>query len=102
SVIPSVLTIRLMVNLRFRQLSIIQIASTTIRNVLLLFFAWSGFGPRSFLLSLLITNVIDSVVYWVVTRYSPWMLRPRFSLWPELFRSGRWVMLGTFAIALGN
>lgn len=102
SVLPSVLSVRLAVNLRFRELSLLQVISAFNRNVLLMFFAWHGFGPRSFLLPLVITNVIDSGTFWAVTRYAPWTRRPNFPIWPELFRSGRWVLLGTFAIGIGN
>jgi PST family polysaccharide transporter len=102
SVVPSVLGVRLAVNLRFRELSTLQVISAMNRNLLLIFFAWDGFGPRSFLLPLLITNVIDSGMFWAVTRYSPWTRHPNFPIWPELFRSGRWVLLGTFAIGIGN
>jgi O-antigen/teichoic acid export membrane protein len=102
SVLPSVLSVRLAVNLKFRELGIIQVISATTRNALLLYFASSGYGARSLLLPLLITNVTDTLLLWSVTRYSPWSMPPRFRLWPELFESGRWVLLGTFAIGLGN
>jgi PST family polysaccharide transporter len=72
------------------------------RNVLLLWFASAGWGARSFLLPQLITNCSDSLLLWVLTRYSPWTMHPRFDRWRELFAGGRWVLLGTFAIALGN
>jgi O-antigen/teichoic acid export membrane protein len=102
SVLPSVLSMRLAVDLKFRELGIIQVISAITRNALLLYFAASGYGARSLLLPLLITNVTDSLLLWSVTRYSPWSMPPRFRLWPELFESGRWVLLGTFAIGLGN
>jgi len=102
SVVPSVLSVRLAVDLRFRELGIIQVISATTRNVLLLYFAWAGFGARSFLLPLLITNISDSAMLWLVSRSSPWRMPPQFRLWPELFRAGRWVVVGTFAIGFGN
>lgn len=101
-VAPAVLNVRLAVNMQFRVLGLIQIASAVIRYSLMLFFAWSGYGARSFLLPLLITNVTDTAMLWMATRCSPWAMRPRLRLWPVLFRSGRWVLLGTFGIALGN
>ncbi len=101
-VLPAVLNVRLAVNMKFRELGLIQLASATIRYSLMLFFAWSGYGARSFLIPLLITNVTDTIFLWLVTRYSPWAMPPRFRFWPVLFRSGRWVLLGTFGIALGN
>lgn len=101
-VLPAILSVRMAVNLQFRQLGIIQLISAVIRNTLLLYFAHAGFGASSFLLPLLITNVTDTGLLWLFSRYSPWAMRPRFRMWPNLFRSGRWVVLGTFAIGLGN
>jgi O-antigen/teichoic acid export membrane protein len=98
----SILSLRLTTQLRFRELGVIQFISAIVRNVLLLFFAWSGFGARSFILPLLVTNLTDAAMLWHVTRYSPWRRPARFKLWPRLLRSGRWVLLGTFAIAFGN
>lgn len=98
----SILSLRLTTQLRFRELGVIQFISAIIRNVLLLFFAWSGFGARSFILPLLVTSLTDTAMLWHVTRYSPWRRPARLKLWPKLLRSGRWVLLGTFAIAFGN
>jgi asparagine synthase (glutamine-hydrolysing) len=102
SVLPSVLSVRLALGMKFRELALIGTASAIVRSVLLLLFASHGYGASSLLLPLLITNLTDSLAFWLVTRYSPWTLPPRFRMWPELFRSGRWVLLGTFAIGFGN
>jgi len=101
-VLPSVLTLRLNVNMQFRTLGVIQIASAVIRNTLMLYFAWAGYGAKSFILPLLITNLTDTLLLWSLSRFSPWTRAPNFRCWPELFASGRWVVLGTFAIAAGN
>jgi asparagine synthase (glutamine-hydrolysing) len=102
SVVPSMLSVRLAVDLKFRELGLIQMLSALTRNSLLLLFAWRGFGARSLLLPALITSVTDSLLLLLATRYSPWKLRPRFRLWPELFAEGRWILLGTFSIGMGN
>ena len=102
SVVPSILSVRLIVDLRFRELGLVQVASAVARNLLLLFFAWSGFGARSLLLPVLVTSLTDSLLLWLMTRYSPWTMPPKFTLWGELFASGGWILLGTFSIAIGN
>jgi O-antigen/teichoic acid export membrane protein len=102
SVVPSVLSARLVVDLKFRELGLVQVISAMTRNGLLLFFAWSGFGARSFLLPVLVTSVTDSLLLWLIARCSPWTMAPKFHLWRELFAEGRWVLLGTFSIAVGN
>jgi O-antigen/teichoic acid export membrane protein len=99
--LPAVLSMRLNVSMKFRELGLVQLASAITRYALMLLFAAEGFGARSFILPFLITNVTDSLILWLVTRYSPWAMRPGFDSWPELFRSGRWVLLGTFAIQMG-
>jgi PST family polysaccharide transporter len=98
----SLLGLRMTVDMRFRELAVVQVVSAVVRNTLLLVFAHAGYGARSLILPLLITNVSDGIFLWYFTRFSPWTMRPRFKLWRGLFRSGRWVFLGTFSIALGN
>jgi PST family polysaccharide transporter len=101
-VLPSVLTLRLNATMQFRALGFVQLVSAVIRNGLMLYFAWAGYGASSFILPLLITNVTDTLLLWSLSRFSPWALKPNFRSWPELFASGRWVILGTFAIAAAN
>lgn len=98
----SLLTLRLSSAMRFSEVSLVQVVSAVLRNILLLLFAWHGFGARSFILPVLVTNLSDALLLWYLTRYSPWTRPPRPDRWPELLRSGRWVLLGTFAFALGN
>jgi len=102
SVVPSMLSVRLAVDLKFRELGLIQVISAIARNSLMFLFAWQGFGARSLLLPVLITSVTDSLLLWMATRYSPWTMAPKFRLWPELFTDGRWILLGTFSISMGN
>lgn len=101
TVLPTVLTVRLAVDLRFRELGMLQVISGLVRNALLVLFAALGFGPRSFIMPLLLASIGDSLLLRHFTHASPWRSPPRFELWPELFQSGRWVVLGTFAIAFG-
>ncbi|HUN74157.1 MAG TPA: oligosaccharide flippase family protein [Steroidobacteraceae bacterium] len=98
----SLLTLRLSSAMRFTEVSLVQVVSAVVRNVLLLVFAWHGWGARSFVLPVLITNLSDALLLWCLTRYSPWSRPPRPHRWGKLLRSGRWVLLGTFAFALGN
>jgi O-antigen/teichoic acid export membrane protein len=100
--LPAVLTVRLAVDLRFRDLGRIQVVSATIRNVLLLLLASQGFGARSFLIPVLVTSITDTLLLLAATRYPLATLRPQLGRWRELFAAGRWVMLGTFAIGFGN
>lgn len=102
TVVPSMLSVRLAVDLRFRELGLIQVVSAIARNSLMFFFAWRGFGARSLLLPALVTSVTDSLLLWLTSRYSPWKMAPKLRLWPELFADGRWILLGTFSIAMGN
>lgn len=101
-VLPAILVVRLNVDLRFRDLSMIQLVSSVARNSLLFAFAAAGLGARSFVLSQLIGSLLDTAMLWYATRHARWDWRPKLHLWPGLVSAGRWVMLGTFAIAIGN
>jgi PST family polysaccharide transporter len=98
----SLLTLRMTAQMRFRELGIVQVVSAVLRNVLLVLFAWNGFGAESFILPLLVTNVTDALLLWYLTRHAPWSRPARVHLWPKLMRSGRWVLLGTFSFAFSN
>lgn len=98
----SLLSLRLTSAMRFAELSIVPAISAVLRNGLLLLFAYRGMGARSFMLSMLIGSAFDALLLWRVTRYSPWLQPARWHIWPRLMRSGRWVLLGTFASALAN
>jgi len=102
NVLPSILVLRLSVELRFRELSVIQLVSALARNALLFAFAASGFGARSFVLPQLIGNLLDTAMLWYATRDARWDWRPKVGYWRQLIASGRWVTLGTFAIAITN
>jgi len=101
-VLPAILILRLNVDLRFRDLSVIQLVSAVARNSLLFALAAEGLGARSFVLSQLIGSLLDTAMLWYATRHVRWDWRPKIHLWRELTGAGRWVMLGTFAIAIGN
>lgn len=102
TVLPCVLAVRLAVSLRFRELGIIQVVSATVRNVLMLLFAWQGFGASSLIMPLLVTSLTDTSLLLIATQYPVWRQSPRLKLWPELFAAGKWVLLGTFGIGFGN
>jgi O-antigen/teichoic acid export membrane protein len=101
-VLPSILVLRLSVDLRFRELSLIQLVSAVARNGLLFAFAASGYGALSFILPQLIGSLLDTAMLWYATRRTHWDWRPKVRYWRELFAAGRWVTLGTFAIAISN
>ena len=102
SVLPAILVLRLSVDLRFRDLSLIQLVSAVVRNGLLFAFAADGYGARSFILPQLIGSLLDTAMLWYATRHAHWDWRPKVRYWRDLFASGRWVTLGTFAIAISN
>jgi O-antigen/teichoic acid export membrane protein len=101
-VLPSILVLRLSVDQRFRELSLILMVSAVARYGLLFAFAAGGYGARSFVLPQLIGSLLDTALLWHATRHTHWDWRPKIRYWRELFASGRWVTLGTFAIAISN
>ena len=96
----SLLSLRLTSAMRFTEFGIVQVASTVIRNALMLLFAWEGLGAKSFVLPTLFTYVLEALLLWYLTRCAPWKEPVRVRYWPKLMRSGRWVLLGTFSFVL--
>ena len=97
-----ILSAKLRVNLQFRALSVIQITSACIRHGSIVLLAWRGYGPLSFVIPLLITNVFEGLATWSVVRGSPWRKPFEFDLWVTTLNEIRWLLAGTFSIGILN
>lgn len=98
----AILASRLQIDMRFRALGAIQVGSALLRYGGAVVFALAGFGPISFVLPLPLVAVYEGAVGWLLTRERPWARSPRISLWEPLFVQARWVLVGSFAVALLN
>lgn len=95
----AILTTRLQIDLRFREIGRIAVVSALVRYVGAVLLAWLGFGALSFVLPLPVLAVIEGAMAWAYTRERPWRLAPRLAEWWPMFRDTRWVIAGTFGIA---
>lgn len=100
-----VLSARLNVEMRFRELAMIQSVSAIVRSLGAIALAAGGVGP----MSLVIPMVLVAIVEWVMTARvnpeRPWRLPMERSRWGGLLGSVGWLLaisVGTAVINLGN
>jgi O-antigen/teichoic acid export membrane protein len=95
---------KLTIDLRFAQSTFLATASSLLRNVLTVAFAWYGLGPLAFALPLIFVNVWEAAyVRRTVGRLPPAPLKG--SVARELIAQGRWVIvaaIGGSLIARGD
>ncbi len=97
-----ILTTRLQIDLRFRSIATIQAACSLIRYVGAAAFAWWGFGPLSFVLPLPIIAIVEWLGALMLNRERLWRRSPHVGEWGGLFGQAKWVLIGSFAVALLN
>lgn len=97
-----VLSAKLRVNLQFKALSLIQIASSFIRHGSIVILAWLGYGPLSFVIPAVLTNLFEGLATWGVVRTTPWRKPFDFRLWGSTLQETRWILAGTFGIGILN
>lgn len=97
-----VLSAKLRVNLQFKALSLIQIASSFIRHGSIVLLAWLGYGPLSFVIPTVLTNVFEGLATWSVVRTTPWRKPFEFRLWGSTLKDTRWILVGTFGVGILN
>src|SRR5262249_43626715 len=99
---PAILSVQLRVNLRFKALSLIQISSSCLRYGCMVLLAWLGYGPLSFVVPLVFTNLFEGVATWSLTRTAPWRKPLGMGRWSEILREARWILFGAFSIGILN
>jgi O-antigen/teichoic acid export membrane protein len=87
-------------DLRFRAISVINVAESLGLTGLMLLFAFLGVGPYSIVLPMPIVQSISLAWQWRMTRIAP-RLQLEWSLWRELFRDSS-LMLGAAALYVFN
>lgn len=93
--VPTVLMrTRLAIDLRFRDLAIIDTGGTVLRSLLMVVMAWQGWGALSLALPIPIATVAQAVALaaWGGTREFNLAGVSKASMW-SIFRSTRWIML---------
>ncbi len=90
----------LMLNLRFAELSRLNVYATLIRNGGVISLALAGLGPASFMIPLIAVNLFESVY---LSRKRPGSWRPSIPPWrlvKPVAQRLRWVLLSALAMAL--
>jgi O-antigen/teichoic acid export membrane protein len=98
----AVLSAKLRVNLQFKALSLIQIGSSLLRYGCMVMLAWLGYGPLSFVIPVVLTNLFEGIATWSLTRTTPWRKPIGLKKWPETLRETRWILIGAFSIGVLN
>lgn len=95
-----VLTAKLLIDLRFKHVQLLAMASHFMRHGTTVVFAALGFGALSFVLPMVVVAVVDTgLAYLAVRRMPP----ARAVVWADakdILGASKWVMLGTAAGAL--
>ncbi len=87
-------TARLMIDMRFRAIAMVNIATNILLTAMSVFLAWRGFGAYSFLIPIPISGAVRCIWLWMLAR-------PRIRLHPQ-FRRWRFLVGDSgFMIATG-
>ncbi len=87
-------TARLMIDMRFRAIAVVNIATNILLTLLSVFLAWRGFGAYSFLIPIPISGAVRCIWLWMLAR-------PRIRLHPQLRRWRFLIGDSGFMIATG-
>lgn len=88
------------IDLRMRDITTIEIASSLVRYGLMLGLAIAGFGPLSFVIPLPFSYVLEAAMGYAFTRDQAWRRSSRARDWGPLILRNRWIMIGTFVITI--
>jgi O-antigen/teichoic acid export membrane protein len=99
--VPSdILRSRLSIDLRFRDLAILNAGTLILTQLLIVILALAGMGPMSFVIPLVVVAIVEWAVLWRMVGCWPAGRRLNWHLWLELFASAKWIVLTGFASAL--
>lgn len=98
----AVFSAKLRVNLQFKALSLIQIGSSFLRYGCMVLLAWLGYGPLSFVIPVVLTNLFEGLVTWSLTRTAPWRKPIGLQQWREILGATKWILIGAFSIGVLN
>lgn len=89
----TVLNAKLRIDLKFRTLAKIGMASAAIRHCGAVILALLGFGALSFVIPPLVVALFEFLAMYAATRITPWLKKAQFHTWPDLLSDSLWVIL---------
>lgn len=98
----TVLTAKLRVDLRFQATTVWVTLSSVVRYGGQIGMAIAGYGVYSLIVPVVVVTLFDAVWLMWVTKSIPAFGRAGISLWPTLFKSGGWVILGSMTSSVGT
>ena len=98
----AILGAKLWLDLRAPTFCMIQMGLGLVRYGGAVLLAKLGFGPLSWAWPLVGIAVCEGIASLATTRDTAWLRRPDMSLWAELVRTSKWVMLLALALATFN
>jgi len=89
----TVLNAKLRIDLQFRTLAKIGMASAAIRYCGAIVLALLGFGALSFVIPVLVVALFEFLAMYAATRITPWLKKARFHTWPDFLGDSLWITL---------
>ena len=100
--LPSILSVKLSIELRFADLARVQIAAAAVRFGGSIALAMAGFGPLSFVAPLPLVAVVELLLFRKFVKERPWREPARTDQWWPLLGQSKWILIGTLGAALVN
>lgn len=91
---------RLQVQLRFGSLATLRILSAILRYTCVIFLAWYGWGPYSFVVPMPVVMLFEGALCYYWTRHSYWSTPSSWHMCRQLLGKSGWSMYGSFATAI--
>jgi O-antigen/teichoic acid export membrane protein len=102
STFPTVLSIRLRIDLMFGVMARVTVVSSIVRYGSMIALAVGGFGALSFVIPVVIATLAEWVMYAAATSERPWRLPARVRAWGGILRESVWLVLGSSATGITN
>lgn len=94
-------SIRMQIQLRIKELTIIELTSMIVRSAVMIGGAASGLGAYAFVLPVPVCYVLEAILGYRAVREAPWRAKPDVRRWPAILRQTISIMVGTAAVAVG-
>lgn len=96
------LTAKLQIDLQFKTIAKISVASMFLRHASVILFAYLGLRALSFVLPLLLVATFEGIAGFLATRSIPWKSGHQLRLWPELLGNSLWETINAFLRGFAN
>lgn len=93
----SVLSAKLSIDMRFRDIAYINSARAMMRYAGWVLCAFLGYGPLSFVIPLPFVSLIDSIWTYLIVEQKPWLTRPKLGRSAKMLKETGWVMTSNLA-----